>query len=166
MIKLLSLLSALVLCTMFAYAQLRTISGTVIDDNGTPIPFATVKIKGSRVGVAADAEGKFSIKGKEGDVLIVSAQGLTEREISIGTENLYTIRLTKSATSTMQEVVITSAFGIKKAQRITPFSSQVISSDNLNMTRQTNVNNALAGKVAGVQTRSQSGAKLNSEAFL
>lgn len=164
--KFLSLLAALVLCTVFAYAQLRSVSGQVTDDNGNPVPFATVKLKGSTSGVSADAEGKFIIKAKTGDVLVISAQGSAEREVTITSLNTYNVNLPKGNATTMQEVVITGAFGIKKAARTTPYSTQTISSEQLNIVRQTNVNNALAGKVAGVQVRSQSGAKLNSETFL
>ena len=164
--KFLSLLAALVLCTVFAYAQLRSVSGQVTDDNGNPVPFATIKLKGSTTGASADAEGKFIIKAKTGDVLVISAQGSSEREVTITASNTYNVSLPKGTATTMQEVVITGAFGIKKAARTTPYSTQTIGTEQLNIVRQTNINSALAGKVAGVQVRSQSGAKLNSETFL
>jgi TonB-linked SusC/RagA family outer membrane protein len=66
----------------------------------------------------------------------------------------------------LEEVFVTSAFGVKKSQRTTPFSSQVINDEKLNVIRQPNLNNALAGKVAGVQFRGQSSAKLNDQGFL
>ncbi len=164
--KTLSLFTAFLLCGMLVLAQVKTVTGTVTDENGNPVPFATVVVKGSRSGVSADADGHFAIKAKEGDVLVFSASGLTPKEVTVGSSNVINVPLAKSSSSTLEEVVVTSAFGIKKAQRVTPFSAQVINSDALNITRQTNVNNALAGKVAGVQTRSQSAAKLNTEAFL
>ena len=148
------------------FAQQKTVTGTVTDENGNAVPFATVVVKGMKSGVSADAEGKYSIKVKEGDVLVFSASGLAPKEVTVGSGNIVNVPLAKSSSSTLEEVVVTSAFGIKKAQRVTPFSSQVINSEALNITRQTNVNNALAGKVAGVQTRSQSAAKLNGEAYL
>ncbi|PWU04259.1 MAG: hypothetical protein C5B52_01765 [Bacteroidetes bacterium] len=164
--KTLSLFTAFLLCGMLVFAQQKTVTGTVTDENGNAVPFATVVVKGQKTGVSADAEGKYSIKVKEGDVLVFSASGLAPKEVSVGSGSIVNVPLVKSSSSTLEEVVVTSAFGIKKAQRVTPFSSQVINSEALNITRQTNVNNALAGKVAGVQTRSQSSAKLGSEAYL
>ncbi len=164
--KLLSLLAAVLLCSMLAVAQEKTVSGTVSDESGRPVPFATVLLKGQKSGVTADAEGKFIIKAKEGSVLVISGQGLTSREATVGAGNIVAISLAKASSSTLDEVVVTGAFGVKKAQRTAAFSNQVIGSENLNIVRQTNINNALAGKVAGVQTRGQSSAKLNSEPFL
>jgi TonB-dependent SusC/RagA subfamily outer membrane receptor len=68
--------------------------------------------------------------------------------------------------SSLSEVVVTSAFGVRKALRTTPYSSQVISADQLNFVPQTNIVDALAGKVAGVQVRGQSDALLNQTGML
>src|SRR5688572_346791 len=63
--------------------------------------------------------------------------------------------------NTLNEVVVTSALGIKRVQRTMAYSSQVINNEQLNIVPQTNIVDALAGKVAGVQVRSQSDALLN-----
>lgn len=65
-----------------------------------------------------------------------------------------------------QEVVVTTAFGIKKTSRTTPFSAQTISRDELSMVPQISINNALAGKVAGTQFREQSSINLAAEGYL
>jgi TonB-dependent SusC/RagA subfamily outer membrane receptor len=70
---------------------------------------------------------------------------------------------TSNGSSTISEVVVTSAFNIKRAGRSVSSSVQNISSDQLNTVRQVNVDNALAGKVAGIQVQSQSFAKLGAE---
>lgn len=62
--------------------------------------------------------------------------------------------------NTIAEVVVTSAFNTKRTARSSTVNSQVVSSDQLNVIRPTNLNDALAGKVAGIQVRSQSSAKL------
>ncbi|WP_336516848.1 SusC/RagA family TonB-linked outer membrane protein [Pollutibacter soli] len=164
--KLLSLLMAAMLISVLAFSQAKTVSGTVTDESGSPIPFATIMIKGQKTGITADAEGKFIIKANAGDVLVITATNHAEKEVTVGEASVIPVTLTKSSRSTLDEVVVTSAFGLKKAQRTASYSSQVITSENLNIVRQTNVNNALAGKVAGVQARGQSGAKLGSEAYL
>ena len=66
----------------------------------------------------------------------------------------------------LQEVVVTSAFGVKRSQRTTPFSSQSLSMETLNSIPQTSVVDALAGKIAGVQVRSVPGSVLDRESSL
>ena len=164
--KFLSLFTVLVLSYALVYSQSRTVTGTITDEKGTVVPFASVTVKGANKGVTADADGRFILRNvSAGTVLVVSSQGHQTREVTVGSADVVSVELASTA-NTLDEVVVTTALGIKKSQRTTASSVQVISGENLNITRQTNVNNALAGKVAGVQTRSQSAAKLNSEAFL
>lgn len=63
----------------------------------------------------------------------------------------------------LEDVVITSAYSIKRSARSLTYSSQVVRSEQLNIAREANINNALAGKVAGVQVRSQATANLGRE---
>ncbi len=165
--KFASLFVTAILCSLLVFAQNRTISGTVTDANGKAIPFASVTVKGTKNGVTADADGKFTIKGvASGTVLVVSSVGFDDKELTVGTSNDVSISLSPTAGSNLTEVVVTSAFGIKKSQRTTPYSSQVVKSDQLNIIPQTNVVEALAGKIAGVQVRAQSNAKLDNSDFL
>lgn len=165
--KIASLFVTAILCSVLVFAQNRNISGTVTDASGKAIPFASVTVKGTKNGVTADADGKFTIKGvASGTVLVISSVGFDDREITVGTSDNLSISMTPTAGSNLTEVVVSSAFGIKKSQRVTPYSSQVIKSDQLNIIPQTNVVEGLAGKVAGVQVRAQSNAKLNDADFL
>ena len=66
----------------------------------------------------------------------------------------------------MTEVVITSAFQTKRTARSTTSNAQVVTGEAVNTIRQTNVNNALAGKIAGLQVRSQSTAALDGGATI
>jgi TonB-linked SusC/RagA family outer membrane protein len=162
-----SLFVTAILCSLLVFAQNRNVSGTVTDANGKAIPFASITVKGTKNGVTADADGRFTIKGvSSGTVLVITSVGFDDREITVGTTDNVSISLTPTAGSNLTEVVVTSAFGIKKSQRVTPYSSQVVKSDQLNIIPQTNVVEALAGKIAGVQVRAQSNAKLNSSDFL
>ena len=98
--KLLSLVAALLLCSVMAFSQTtRTASGKVADDKGDAIPFATVAIKGTKYATIADANGYFSIKVKTGDVLVISAQGSEKKEVTVGTSDVITVSLTKSNTA-------------------------------------------------------------------
>ncbi|HNP24379.1 MAG TPA: SusC/RagA family TonB-linked outer membrane protein [Panacibacter sp.] len=161
--KIVSFLFLLLLSASVAIAQSRTVTGKVVDENGNPVPFATIKVKDGKAGVSADANGVFVIKTAMGTSLVISSVGYANKEVSVNSETV-TISMVRTQ-ETISEVVVTTAFNIKKDQRTTPFSAQVIKADALNIIPQSNLNDALAGKVAGVQFRSQSGAKLNSQSF-
>ncbi|HJS54434.1 MAG TPA: carboxypeptidase-like regulatory domain-containing protein, partial [Chitinophagaceae bacterium] len=162
--KLASLLVTAILFSVIVFAQSRSISGIVTDANGKPVPFASVTVKGTKNGVTSDADGKFTIKGVEsGNVLIISSVGFTDKEVTIGSADNVNISLTPTAGSNLTEVVVTSAFGIKKSARVTPFSSQTFKEEQLKIIPQSNINNALAGKVAGTQYRGQSPIKLSDQ---
>ncbi len=161
--KFLLVLALLLTSIMAVFAQNVEVRGRVSDANG-PIPNATVQEKGTKNIVQADASGVYSIRVKSGAKLIISAVGYQTLEVD-ASETYMNISLVNKPDE-LQEVLITTAFGVKKSQRITPFSSQVIKAEQLNVIRQPNLNNALAGKVAGVQFRGQSSAKLNDQGFL
>lgn len=163
--RFLSLFTMLMLCGVFAFAQTRVVSGKVTDKtNGSPVPFASVKVKGSKLGLSADATGNFSIKAKDGDVLEISGSGFKTIEMPVGSSTFLNVSL--DANSELKEVVVTSAFQIKRTQRSTTSNVQAVSGEQVNTIRQANVNNALAGKVAGLQVRSQSVASLDGGASI
>ena len=103
--KLLTLLSVLLLCTVLATAQTSPVTGQVRDEKGVPVPFATVKIKGSTTGVSADQNGNFKIDVKQGDVLVVSAASFEGAEVTVGSGSTVNVAL-KSSTA-LSEVVVT-----------------------------------------------------------
>jgi TonB-linked SusC/RagA family outer membrane protein len=151
----------LMLFSVLAFGQGRTITGTVVDESGSPIPGATVQLKGTRAGSAADNNGAFRIVAKTGDVLVISGAGLEPTQYTVGADN--TVKITvKRVVAASAEVVVSSGYGIKKSLRNVSSNAQVVTSEQLNTIRQTNLNNALAGKVSGIQVRSQSTAKLGS----
>src|SRR5580698_36558 len=77
-----------------SYAQ-KTITGQVLSKSDqTPIPGATVLLKGTKVGTSTTVDGHFAIKAKQGDVLIISGVGLTKQEITIGQDNPIVISVT------------------------------------------------------------------------
>ena len=128
--KFASLFVTAILCSVLVFAQNRNVSGIVTDANGKAIPFASVTVKGTKNGVTADADGKFTIKGvAAGTVLVITSVGFDDKEITVGTSDNVSISLSPTASSNLTEVVVTSAFGIKKSQRTTPYSSQVVKSE-------------------------------------
>ena len=160
--RFLSLFTMLMLCGVLAFAQSRVVTGKVTDIDGNPVSFASIKIKGTPTGVSADANGGYTLRVNPNAILVISGAGFTETEVPVGSQNVLNTIMEKGGAE-LKEVVVTSAFGIKRTARSTSSSVQNLTGDQVNTIRQTNVNNALAGKVAGAQVRSQSVAKLGAE---
>jgi hypothetical protein len=59
--KIASLLPVLMLLCTLVFGQTRSVSGVVTDKKGNPVPFATIQVKGTNAGLAADATGKFTL---------------------------------------------------------------------------------------------------------
>lgn len=156
--RFLSLFTMLMLCGVFAFAQNRVVSGKVADKDGNPVPFASVKVKGSNVGLSADANGAYTIKVKNGDVLVISGSGFKSIEVPVGTASV--LSTTLEPNSELKEVVVSGGYGVKRSQKTSTTNTQVVSAEQLTTIRSTNINEALAGKVSGIQLRGQSGAKL------
>jgi TonB-linked SusC/RagA family outer membrane protein len=137
------------------FAQERTITGTVLSSDGTPVLGASVLIKGSGSGTQTDANGHFSIRASKGDVLVLSAVGFTAQEVKVGTSTPGTFTLERS-NDQLQEVVVT-ALGIKKEQKSLGYSVTQLDAKELMKNKNTNVINSLAGKVPGVNITQYSG---------
>ncbi|MBS1634073.1 MAG: SusC/RagA family TonB-linked outer membrane protein [Bacteroidetes bacterium] len=145
----------LMLClSVLAFSQPRQVTGRILNEQGAPVPFASVLEKGTKNGVSADQAGNFTIRVAPNAVLVITAIGFSSRDIR-ATGDLSKITLVASGEN-IDEVVITSAYGAKTVARGVTYNAQIVSGEKINTIRQTNLNNALAGKVAGIQVRSQS----------
>jgi TonB-linked SusC/RagA family outer membrane protein len=163
--KKLSLLIVLfVLGVSTLLAQTIVITGTVnsaIEGEG-PIPGVTVQVKGTTIGTSTDINGKYSLTvPQNATTLIFSYIGMKKQEVEIAGRTVINGAM-ESDILGLQEIVVTSGYGIRRAPKSSSALNQVVSGDKLNEVRQTNVNNALAGKVSGIQFQGQSAAKLNS----
>ena len=158
MTRILSLFVMFMLFGVLAFSQNRVVTGKVIDADGNPVPFATLKIKGTNNGVSADANGSYSLRTKTGDVIVVSGAGYQLAEQSVGTGSVFTTSMQRN--SELKEIVVTSAFQTKRTLRSQTSNVQLVTSEQLNTVRASDINNALAGKVAGAQIRSQSAVAL------
>lgn len=146
--KILSLLAVLVLLCASVLAQnTRLITGQVKDEQGEPIPFATVTIKGQNKGVTTDANGNFRISAKTGDVLVFSAVGAESSEAPVGTSDFLSASLKK--TGALQEVVVT-ALGVQRQAKELGYATTRIRNSELNQAKTVNLQNGLTGKVSGL----------------
>src|SRR5215467_7515850 len=110
--KFLTLFAVLVLSCVLAFAQTKVVTGKVTDQQGQPVPFASIRVKGTKQGVSADADGNFSIRVKPGDALVVSGTGITQKEAPVGEGTSLNISVSRQTTN-LTEVVVTS-LGIQR----------------------------------------------------
>jgi TonB-linked SusC/RagA family outer membrane protein len=144
-----ALVFLLLLAAVPALAQSRKITGKVVNEKGDPIPFATVKIKGSKEGVIADDNGNFSIslKGSE-SVLVVSSTSSKTQELTVGADSKITVTLKSTGGEEMSTVVVT-AFGIKRQTKSLGYATAQLDSKDLNSSQPANVASGISGKVSG-----------------
>ncbi|MGX5817818.1 SusC/RagA family TonB-linked outer membrane protein [Chitinophaga lutea] len=148
-----------------AFAQQRQVTGKVAGDDGAPVAFATIQIKGTTTGTTTDHNGHFKLNVNGNNVvLIVRSVGYALREVPVGSQSSVDVTL-ETDNKSLQEVVVT-ALGIKRSQKSVSYAVQQINADQLTKTRETNINTALAGKIAGVQIQGQSGAKIGQGAVI
>lgn len=153
--KITLLLSMLLLIAAFAFGQDRTITGTVIDETGAPVPGASIKIKGTRVGVAADNNGQFRILAKSGDVLLITGSGLEPTDVTIGASSTISISI-KKAVITGTEVVVT-ALGIRRTEKALGYAVSKVDPAIVLQKSEPDLLKGLSGKVPGVDIRSSQG---------
>lgn len=154
--RILLLLAMFMGLPLIIFSQTRTVTGSVLDETGAPVPYASVSVKGTTAGVSADESGNFTISVKEGAILVFSAAGYAGSEVSVK-GNTVTAVLKKNDGQVIDEVVVT-ALGIKRENRALGYSAQTVSAEKLENARALNVVDALAGQVSGVRVNSQSGA--------
>src|SRR5688572_30298133 len=146
----------LALVVQLTFAQEKTISGTVSDENGLPLPGVNIIVKGTTNGTQTDFDGNYSITASTGDVLSYSFVGYTKKEMTVGASSNMSFSMAPDVTA-IDEVVIT-ALGIKKEEKSIGYAVQKVKGDDIAESNETNVVNSLSGKVAGVQVTNSSGA--------
>ncbi|MFB2118633.1 SusC/RagA family TonB-linked outer membrane protein [Parapedobacter sp. 2B3] len=147
-----------------AYAQEKRISGKVISsEDSSPLPGVTVTAVGSQAVTQTNLQGDYTlVVPASATQLQFTFIGFETQVVALGSGAIINVTLSPGA-ATLEEVVVTGAYGTQQTARSISYSAQVLQGDDVNVTRQPNVNNALAGKVAGLQVRSQSAAALGRE---
>ncbi|MDA8938417.1 TonB-dependent receptor [Flavobacteriaceae bacterium] len=134
---------------MFQWGLAQTsVSGTVSDSSGVPLPGATVVVAGTSNGVTTDFDGVYSISASEGDVLSISYVGFITQNVTVGASA--SVNVTLVSDNTLEEVVVT-ALGITREAKSLGYAQQKVEGASLTKTKELDFKTALAGKVAGVQ---------------
>ena len=145
----------LLLAVIVAQAQIKQLTGKVTDATGAPIPGATIKIKGSKAGTSAGADGAFQLSVPANAILVISGVGFEAKEIKPGTLTVVNISLNQDAKS-LSEVVVTGV-GAATSKKKLAFAVETVTAEQLPPGNTASVDQALVGKVAGAQISSISG---------
>jgi iron complex outermembrane receptor protein len=129
--------------------QRKLVTGTVRDQSGLALPAVTVAVKGSKSGgVFTDDAGNFSIRADANATLVFSSVGYDSKEVPVGEGSNLSVQLSKN-NKELSEAIVT-GFGVKKDVRKLSYSATQIQGSELVATNNSNIGDALQGKVAGV----------------
>lgn len=138
-----------------AAAQNRVISGTLKDENGSPLGNVSVIAKGTAIGTSSDANGSFSLTlPANARTLVVSGIGYASQEISIGSKSSFDI-LMKVASVSMEDVVVV-GYGVQQKKAFTGSASRIETKEFATLVTPS-VDKQLAGRAAGVQVSNPGG---------
>ena len=156
----------LVLLFLFAgvvQAQMKNITGEVLDENNQPMSSVAVVVKNTRStkaskGVSTNTDGKFELKAKVGDVLEFSFLGYEteKRKVEGKNKNInFKVVLKPQIIETIDYILIgkpkySTALGIYQEGEVLPYQQQKVSDKDLTQVKQANFVNSLDGKVAGL----------------
>ena len=136
-------------CFSFAGIAQKSIDGTVSDTKGNPLPGVSIIIKGQNKGTVSDFDGLFNLNNTNPNtVLVFSYLGFEAQEIKVGTKTNLSVKLRESNVS-LEEVVVVGYGTVKKKDLTGAVAS--INAEELVNTATTNFDQALAGRVSGVQ---------------
>jgi TonB-linked SusC/RagA family outer membrane protein len=155
-----SLKSFCLICCFLAYGGViyaQTITGTVTDANsGSPLPGVNIAVKDTTIGTFTGSNGQYSLNVPSlKDTLLFSFIGYAKKTIPINGRKRIDVKLTSKVISSGQSLVVV-GYGTQKKQNVTGAISS-ISSKQLKNQPVTNLQDALEGKVAGVNITQNSG---------
>jgi TonB-dependent starch-binding outer membrane protein SusC len=138
----------------FAHAQERMVTGSVKDAQGIPMPGVNVLKKGTAIGTSTDTDGKFRIDATENDILVITFIGYETQEIRVANQTNIDLQLAEDV-ATLGEVVVV-GYGTQRKSDLTG-SIASISGESIRTSIMASVDQALQGRVAGVQVTQNSG---------
>ena len=153
--KLMLLLACLFVGIGLVTAQTQKVTGVVIsEEDGQPVVGASVLVKGTTLGTITDVDGNFNLSNvpSSAKTLQISYIGMQTQEVAIKPKLKIVL---KSDTEVLDEVIVT-AYGTSTKGTFTG-SASVMKADKIEKRQVSNVSNALAGAVAGVQILSDNG---------
>ncbi len=124
------------------------VTGKITDEDGQPLPGASILIKGTSKGTTSDLDGNYSLTVPENSTMVVSFIGYITQEITVEKKTVIDIAMVLDD-SQLEEVVVT-AFGMEKEKKALGYSVTQVDGKDFTESRTVNLGSALSGKVAGV----------------
>lgn len=138
--------------SMVAFSQ-QTISGSVTDENGVPLPGATVFVQGTSNATTADFDGNFTINATIGDTIEASYVGYNSNSQTVTSA---TLNFVLSQSTELDEVIIT-AQGVARKEKALGYAVTTITSEDIENKPETDISKILTGKIPGVQINTGGG---------
>ncbi|MEO6868663.1 MAG: SusC/RagA family TonB-linked outer membrane protein [Ginsengibacter sp.] len=152
--KIATLFTMLMLSGVLAFSQGRTVTGTVKDDSGSPVPFATVSESGTKNATTADANGNFKITLKGSGGLTFTAAGYGAQTMAASGN---TVNATIARTNAELSTVVVTAAGIKRSEKTIGYAISKVDPTTILQKSEPDLLKSLQGKVAGVDIRTSQG---------
>jgi len=130
-----------------------TVTGTILDSDGTPLIGASVLIQGTATGTITDLDGNFTISAKPEDVLMVSYTGYKDQVVQVNNQSNLAVTLLTNAE--LLEGVVVIGYGTQKKSHLTGSVSKV-TNKKLDQIAVARVDDALIGQVSGVNIQASS----------
>ena len=150
---LLTLLLALVV--HISFAQQKTVSGTVTDQGGLPLPGVNIVVEGTTTGTQTDFDGNFSIMASQGQTLLITYIGQKAVRQTVGAGSTINVQMEEDAQA-LEEVVVT-AQGIKREKKSLGYAVSSVGEEDLEQRAEGDVGRVLNGKASGVLINAASG---------
>jgi TonB-linked SusC/RagA family outer membrane protein len=144
----------LVFMVQLTFAQDKTVTGTVTDEDGISLPGVNVIVQGTNNGTQTDFDGNYSINTAVGKKLVFSYVGFASKTVTVGTSN--TIDVTLGVDAAALDEVIVVGYGTATKQSFAG-TATTIDAEKLEVKAVSNISQALAGEVAGVNVINTSG---------
>ena len=142
------MLVLMLLCIASARSQEKTITGTVLDQSGIPLPGVNIVVDGTTNGTQSDFDGNYSITANVGQTLIYTYLGQRTERRQIGAQNVINIQMEEDAEA-LEEVVVT-AQGIRREKKALGYAITTLDEDAVESRPEADIARVLSGKVAGV----------------
>jgi len=153
--KLLLFIIALCFGAFSIFAQTKQITGKVSSaDDGSPIPGASVVVKGTTNGTTTNIDGEFSLVVPENEILVFSFVGMKTIEMPVTAQTIYNVSMENEIIGVDEVMVV--AYGTAKKESFTG-SAGVVDNEVLEKRPVADLSKALEGQIAGVQATSGSG---------
>nr|WP_321410888.1 SusC/RagA family TonB-linked outer membrane protein [uncultured Allomuricauda sp.] len=138
-----------------SYAQDKTITGTVTDAAGLPLPGVNIVVEGTTTGTQTDFDGNYAISASEGETLLFTYIGQRPSTKVVGASSVINVQMVED-TQALEEVVVT-AQGIKREKKALGFAVSSVEEDDLESRSEGDVARVLSGKASGVQITAAGG---------